>query len=221
LSAQPPRRLRVAPVELAGNLVRLTPMQAADAPALAAVGLDPELWRWIPTPVTSAEDMRAYVQAALDEARLGTALPFTIRSIATGETIGSTRFANVRAEDLGLEIGWTWFASSWQRTGANSETKLLMLTHAFETLGAVRVELKTDRLNTRSRRAIERLGAVEEGVFRKHRVLAHQGRIRDTVYYSIVDEEWPGIKARLAGMLAAREQNVRKDGGRVGSGGEL
>jgi RimJ/RimL family protein N-acetyltransferase len=203
----------VAPVELAGTLVRLTPMQAADAPALAAVGLDQELWRWIPTPVTSAEDMRVYVETALDEGRRGDALPFTIRSIATGETIGATRFANVRAEDLGLEIGWTWFAPPWQRTGANSETKLLMLTHAFETLGAVRVELKTDRLNTQSRRAIERLGAVEEGVFRKHRVVAHQGRFRDTIYYSIVDEEWPSIKTHLTGMLAARAEGVRKDRG--------
>jgi RimJ/RimL family protein N-acetyltransferase len=179
-------------------------MAASDAPALAEVGLDPDLWRWIPTPVTSREEMEAYVATALDEQRRGIGLPFTIRSTETGEAIGSTRYANVRAEDRGLEIGWTWFARPWQRTAANSETKRLMLTHAFETLGAVRVELKTDRLNERSRCAIERLGAVEEGVFRKHRWVAHQARFRDTVYYSIVDDEWPTVKARLTDMLENR-----------------
>jgi RimJ/RimL family protein N-acetyltransferase len=196
--------IRLEPVTLRGRVVTLTPMAESDAAGLAKVGLDPDLWRWIPTPVTSAEEMQAYVATVLDEARRGISLPFTIRSAATGETIGSTRYANVRAEDRGLEIGWTWYARPWQRTAANSETKLLMLTHAFETLGAVRVELKTDRLNERSRRAIERLGAREEGVFRKHRWVAHQGRFRDTVYYSIVDDEWPAVKARLSERLENR-----------------
>ena len=198
------RPLRLEPVTLRGRFVTLTPMAAADAPGLARVGLDPDLWRWIPTPVTSAAAMEAYVVEALDEARRGIALPFTIRAAENGEAIGSTRYANLRAEDRGLEIGWTWYARPWQRTAANSETKLLMLTHAFETLGAVRVELKTDALNLRSRRAIERLGAVQEGIFRKHRWVAHQERFRDTVYYSIVDDEWPSVKARLTKMLEVR-----------------
>lgn len=176
-------------------------MAASDAPALAAIGLDPELWRWVPTPMTKAADMQAWVEEALDGARRGIALPFTISSRATGETIGSTRYANIRADDRGLEIGWTWFARPWQRTAANSETKLLMLAHAFETLGAVRVELKTDRLNARSRRAIERLGATREAIFRKHRWIPHQERFRDTVYYSILDGEWPALKARLTKRL--------------------
>jgi RimJ/RimL family protein N-acetyltransferase len=197
----PPGPLRIAPVVLAGTAVTLAPMMLSDLPPLVAIGLDPDLWRWIPEPVTDAGEMATYVAKALDEAERGSALPFTIRSTSNGEAIGSTRFANIRHEDFGMEIGWTWFAPPWQRTAANTETKLLMLTHAFETLGAVRVELKTDRLNETSRRAIERLGAVEEGVFRKHRMVAHQGRMRDTVYYSIIDEEWPrvrdGLRARL------------------------
>jgi N-acetyltransferase len=204
LTRRAPRGLSLSPVALRGAIVTLQPMSAADIPAFAAVGLDPDLWRWIPTPMRNAGDMAAWVESALDEARRGTALPFTIRAAGTGEVIGSTRYANIRADDLGLEIGWTWFAPARQRTGANTETKLLMLAHAFETLGAVRVELKTDRLNLRSRRAIERLGAVEEGTFRKHRLVAHQGRIRDTVYYSILDDEWPAVRARLTGLLEAR-----------------
>lgn len=195
------RPLRLEPVTLRGRFVTLTALIASDAPLLAAIGLDPDLWRWIPTPVANREEMEAYVDAALDEQRRGIALPFTVRGTATGEAIGSTRYANPRAEDRGLEIGWTWFARASQRTAANSETKLLMLTHAFETLGAVRVELKTDALNERSRRAIERLGATEEGIFRKHRWVAHQQRFRDTVYYSIVDDEWPAVKTRLTRLL--------------------
>jgi RimJ/RimL family protein N-acetyltransferase len=195
---------RLEPVTLRGRSVLLEPMAASDAPALAAIGLDPDLWRWVPTPMTDAADMHAWVAEALDEARRGIAFPFTISSLATGEAIGSTRFANIRAQDRGLEIGWTWFARPWQRTAANSETKKLVLAHAFETLGAVRVELKTDRLNDRSRRAIERLGARQEAIFRKHRWIPHQGRFRDTIYYSILDEEWPAIKARLTNRLEER-----------------
>lgn len=192
--------LRVEPVTLRGRVVRLEPMTDDHVPALCRVGLDPDLWRWIPTAVTTPEEMSAYVAAALDEQRRGLALPFVIFDQARGEVIGSTRYANVEPLDRRLEIGWTWLASAHQRTGANTEAKLLLLTHAFERLGAIRVELKTDALNDRSRRAILRLGAIEEGTLRKHKLTA-SGRVRDTVYFSIVDTEWPAVKERLGRLL--------------------
>lgn len=192
--------MRIEPVTLRGRLVRLEPMTDDHVPALCRVGLDPDLWRWIPTAVTTPEEMSAYVAAALDEQRHGLALPFVIFDQASGEVIGSTRYGNVEPLDRRLEIGWTWLAAAHQRTGANTEAKLLLLTHAFETLGAIRVELKTDALNERSRRAIQRLGAIEEGMLRKHKLTA-SGRVRDTVYFSIVDTEWPAVKERLGRLL--------------------
>jgi RimJ/RimL family protein N-acetyltransferase len=191
--------MKVEPLTLRGSVVRLEPMAIDHVQALARVGLEPELWRWTPTAVTSTDEMRAYVQTALDEQRRGAALPFVIVDQASGQVIGSTRYANIDAANRRLEIGWTWLAPSHQRTRANTEAKLLLLTHAFENLGAMRVELKTDALNEKSRRAILRIGAVEEGILRKH-VITASGRIRDTVYFSIVDSEWPGVKARLLDM---------------------
>lgn len=186
----------VAPVVLEGSVVRLEPMTSAHAPELAAVGLDPELWRWIPTPVTSLADMETYVASALAEQARGTALPFVLRHRSEGRLIGSTRFAAIEPAHLRLEIGWTWVTPAHQRSAVNTEAKRLLLTHAFETLGANRVELKTDALNARSRAAILRLGATEEGVLRRH-VRTAAGRWRDTVYFSILAEEWPEVKARL------------------------
>jgi RimJ/RimL family protein N-acetyltransferase len=168
--------------------------------SLCRVGLEPDLWRWIPTAVSTAEEMHAYVASALEEQRRGVSLPFAIVEQGSNLVIGSTRYANIEPADRRIEIGWTWLTSTHQRTGANTEAKLLLLTHAFEALGAIRVEFKTDALNQVSRRAILRLGAVEEGRFRKHRITA-SGRVRDTVYFSIIDTEWPEIKARLARLL--------------------
>ncbi|HEV7368042.1 GNAT family protein [Arenibaculum sp.] len=185
------------PVTLHGRSVRLEPMTAGCADGLAEVGLDPELWRWIPTPVTSLEEMRAYVSRALDEQGRGVSLPFVIVDQDSGRIVGSTRYGNVDTANRRLEIGWTWIARTHQRTAANTEAKLLLLSHAFEVLGAHRVEFKTDALNERSRRAILRLGAVEEGTFRRHVVTA-SGRVRDTVYFSILDTEWPAVRSRLA-----------------------
>ena len=170
----------------------------AHAAALSRVGLEPELWRWIPSPVTTAEEMRSYVQTALDEQQRGVSLPFVIVDEASGQIIGSTRYGNIEVAHRRLEIGWTWLTTAFQRSRANTEAKLLLLTHAFETLGMHRVELKTDALNAKSRAAIARTGATQEGIFRKHMITA-SGRIRDTVYFSIIDSEWPAIKARLAG----------------------
>lgn len=193
--------MNIAPVTLAGRVVRLEPLRAEHVPALAAVGLDPALWQFIPTQVATADAMQAYVETALAEEARGVSLPFVIRSVATGDIVGSTRFGNIERAHKRLEIGWTWLAPGAQRTGANTDAKRLLLTHAFETLDANRVELKTDALNTKSRNAILRIGATQEGVFRQHLITA-SGRVRDTVYFSIVRAEWPAVKARLE-LLAA------------------
>ncbi|MBZ5525382.1 MAG: GNAT family N-acetyltransferase [Acidobacteriia bacterium] len=191
----------VEPVVLRGTAVRLEPLTIDHVEALARVGLDPELWRWIPTQVTTTEEMRAYVMTALDEQRHGVSLPFVIVDQASGQVIGSTRYGNIQPAHHRLEIGWTWITPAWQRTAVNTEAKLLLLTHAFETLGAMRVELKTDALNEKSRKAILRIGAMEEGTFRKH-IITASGRVRDSVYFSIIDTEWPAVKMKLQRRLA-------------------
>ncbi len=195
--------MKVEPVTLRGRVVRLEPMAIDHVDALARVGLDPELWRWIPSPVRDARDMHAYVETALEERARGASMPFVIVAQASGEVIGSTRYANIEPVHRRLEIGWTWLTASHQRTGANTEAKLLLLTHAFDTLGANRVELKTDALNAKSRAAIARIGAVEEGTFRSHMVIPWQDRMRDTVYFSIIRSEWPRTRARLERLSAA------------------
>ena len=194
--------MHVEPVTLRGTVVRLEPMALGHVDALSRVGLEPELWRWIPTSVANPEEMRVYVERALEERGRGVELPFVIVHEATGQVIGSTRYGNIEPAHHRLEIGWTWVTSAHQRTAANTEAKLLLLTHAFEVLRANRVELKTDALNEKSRAAILRLGAVEEGTFRRH-VITTSGRVRDTVYFSIIDAEWPAVKARLTGLLQA------------------
>jgi RimJ/RimL family protein N-acetyltransferase len=184
------------PVVLEGRLVRLEPLTLDHHGALCAVGLEPELWRWIPTTIRTADDLLAYVETALAEQAAGKALPFAIIERSTGRAIGSTRYGNIEPAHRRLEIGWTWLGAAWQRTGCNTECKLLLLTHAFEVLCYHRVELKTDALNAKSRAAILRLGAKEEGIFRKH-VICDTGRVRDTVYFSILDDEWPDVKKKL------------------------
>jgi RimJ/RimL family protein N-acetyltransferase len=191
--------MNVQPVTLEGRHVRLEPLSLDHQGDLCKAGLEEELWRWIPTAVRTPDDMREYIEIALRAQAEGSALPFATVERASGRAIGSTRFANIDCGNRRVEIGWTWIGRRWQRTAVNTEAKYLMLRHAFETLGAMRVELKTDSLNERSRRAILRLGAVEEGTFRKHMV-TESGRVRHTVYFSIIDEEWPGVKARLEGM---------------------
>ena len=191
-----------APVTLSSADVRLEPLTLAHVPALAGVGLDPGLWRWIPTPITSTDEMRGAVLTALHEQERGVSLPFAIVDAARGSVIGSTRFGNIDVRNRRLEIGWTWLARSHQRTRANTAAKRLLLGHAFDTLAANRVELKTDVLNQPSRNAIARIGGVQEGIFRQHVVCA-SGRIRDTVYFSILASEWPAVQARLDERLAS------------------
>src|SRR6202171_6827337 len=190
----------VSPVMLEGVHMRLEPLAKAQLAELAEVGLDEELWRWIPVPVRTVDDMAAYLETALGEQERGVSLPFAIVEKATGRAIGSTRYGNIDRTHHRVEIGWTWVAREWQRTAMNTEAKYLLLRHAFETLGCMRVELKTDSLNERSRAAIERIGAREEGIFRNH-MITESGRIRHSVYFSIVDSEWPQVKSRLEARL--------------------
>ncbi|HEX2207316.1 MAG TPA: GNAT family protein [Longimicrobium sp.] len=193
--------MKLEPVTLEGRHVRLVPMTREQVPALWRAGSDPGLWRLTMAQVHSQDDMRRYVEAALRAQAQGTALPFVTTEAGTGRVIGSTRFGNADATHRRVEIGWTWLAPAWQRTTANTEAKYLMLRHAFEVLGCVRVELKTDAINARSRAAILRIGAREEGVLRKHQI-TEGGRIRDTVFFSVIDDEWPAVRARLEQMLA-------------------
>jgi RimJ/RimL family protein N-acetyltransferase len=191
----------VEPVTIEGRHVRLEPLAIDHVDALCAVGLDPDLWTWIPSPVRTPDEMQQYVELALTDQAAGRCLPFVTVERATGTVVGSSRFGAIDTANRRAEIGWTWIGRPWQRTFVNTEAKLLMLTHAFERWGCIRVELKTDRLNERSRNAILRLGAVEEGIFRQHMITA-SGRLRDTVYFSILDREWPTVQARLAARLA-------------------
>jgi len=191
----------IQPITLEGRMVRLEPLRLSHHAQLCEAGLDFDLWRWTPQNVRTAEDMRAYIEEALAEQSRGTSLPFATLDPASGKAIGSTRYLNIDASNLRVEIGATWLARKWQRTGANTEAKYLMLRHAFEKLACARVEFKTDSLNQTSREAILRLGAKEEGLLRNH-MLTWTGRIRHTVYYSIIDSEWPEVKARLEERLA-------------------
>jgi N-acetyltransferase len=192
--------MKVDPVVLEGTRVRLEPLSHGHHPGLCEVGLAEELWRWIPIPVRSAEDMAAYMELAFKEQAAGASLPFAQIEKATGRVIGSTRYMNIEKTHHRVEIGCTWIGREWQRTAVNSEAKYLLLRHAFETLGCMRVELKTDSLNAKSRAAILRIGAQEEGVFRNH-MITSSGRIRHTVYFSVLDSEWPEVKARLEHRL--------------------
>jgi len=187
-------------VTLEGRHIRLEPLTLNHHDALCEIGLDDELWRWIPTPVKSREDMLDYIRLALQWQSDGTALPFATIEQSRGRAVGSTRYMNIDKPNRHVEIGATWIGRPWQRTAVNTEAKYLMLRHAFETLGCFRVELKTDVLNQQSRNAILRIGASQEGIFRKH-VLCADGRLRDSVYFSIIDSEWPGVKARLEEKL--------------------
>jgi N-acetyltransferase len=192
--------MNAVPVTLEGARVRLEPMRSNHLDALCEAGGFAELWKWTKAKADTRDAMKSYVDAALAEAVAGASLPFVTIDRETGRVIGSTRFGNIDHENNRVEIGWTWITPEFQRTHVNSEAKYLMLTHAFEVWECVRVELKTDLLNAKSRAAMIRMGAKEEGVLRKH-MLMHGGRYRDTVYYSILDSEWPEVKARLGSFL--------------------
>lgn len=191
-------------VTLSGRWVRLEPLGREHVPGLASVASDRDLWRLTREDASTPAGFAGYIQRALAGQATGTVLPFAIIAQATGAPTGSTRLGNYVAADRRIEIGWTWIGRPWQRTAVNTEAKLLLLTHVFETLGMRRVELKTDVLNEPSRRAILRLGAKEEGIFRQHMV-TDAGRLRDSIWFSILAREWDDVKSRLAGALRARE----------------
>jgi RimJ/RimL family protein N-acetyltransferase len=192
---------RVEPVVLEGRKVRLEPLTLDHVPRLAEVALEPAIWQWTLARPTDEAGLRAWAEAAIAGRAAGTELPFVTIDASTGRPIGSTRYMNIVLEHRRLEIGWTWVAPAWQRTGANREAKLLMLGHAFDDLGCRRVEFKTDSLNEPSRTALLGIGATFEGIFRNHMVMPG-GRMRHSAYYSVIDEEWPAVRAGLERSLA-------------------
>ena len=190
----------LVPRVLEGTIVSLEPLTDSHVPELAAVAFDPDLWAVTTTNLRNDEDLRRYVEDALALQRAGTALPFCIRLNATGSVVGSSRFANYDAPNRKVEIGWSWVARPWHRTSVNAESKLLMLKYAFEDLECLRVEFKTDAINLRSQGALTKLGALREGVLRSH-MIVQGGRRRDSVYFSILAEEWPTVHANLQRRL--------------------
>jgi N-acetyltransferase len=193
-------------VSLTGRLVTVEPLAPEDVDGLDAIAGDAEMFRWIGVDLSQRPALEQWVNTALDNAAGGIELPFAVRSAATGEILGTTRFLGLQLDHLVAEIGWTWYSRAVWGGGVNAETKLLLLGHAFETVGLRRVEFKTDSRNERSRGALTKLGAQYEGTFRKHRVLPG-GEVRHSAYFSIIDDEWPAVRAglqeRLGGTAAA------------------
>ena len=193
----------ISPFSLEGRYVRLEPLRPEHATLLWEVAKDhlADLFQWIPYQLNSLEDFQAFNRQVLEEQARGLTIPFSTVERGSNQVVGTTRFMNMDLANRKVEIGSTWIAPRWQRTAVNTEAKYLMLCHAFEVWKCLRVELKTDALNQRSRQAILRLGAKEEGTLRKH-MLTYNGRQRDSVYFSILDTEWPSVKARLGAALA-------------------
>lgn len=193
------------PITLEGKVVRLEPIRDEHTILFwdAAKDALDDIFRWIPYRLQTCEDFQRLVENAFQEQRRGQSVVFATVERSSGRVIGSTRFMNIDRANLRVEIGSTWIAPAWQRTGINTEAKYLMLRHAFEVWQCFRVELKTDALNQKSRNAILRIGAKEEGTLRRH-VLTWTGRVRDSVYFSILDSEWPEVKPRLESMLARK-----------------
>ena len=191
----------ISPVILNGKYVRLEPMTEDHIPGLAEIGVGQTFWDFmLYGRMDSVENMRNWVMDILSRAQNGTDLPFVAIHLASGKVAGATRYLNIMPKDRGLEIGGTWYGTEYQRTPVNTECKYLLLTHAFERLGCIRVQLKTDLRNVRSQNAIERIGAKREGILRNHMILP-SGQFRDSVFYSILDSEWPEVKKRLEAIL--------------------
>jgi RimJ/RimL family protein N-acetyltransferase len=189
-------------VTLNGKHVRLEPLAPSDIPRLwaAAAADTADIFRWYTHPVPNEAAMRAWVEKALDEQQRDLSVPFVTIDQQSNEVVGSTRFFGIDRENRNLEIGYTWLAPRFQRTALNTEGKYLMLRHAFEEMGCVRVQLKTDALNAKSRAAIARIGGKEEGTLRAH-LIRHDGSLRDSVLFSILASEWPDVKRRLESRL--------------------
>jgi RimJ/RimL family protein N-acetyltransferase len=195
--------MHIQPIVLTGRIIRLEPLSESHIPDLALVGADEKIWEFmLYGDIQTGADVNAWVLEILNRReRLGD-LPFAVIELSSGKAIGATRFMDIHVEHRNLEIGGTWYGVAYQGTGINTEAKYLLLRHAFETLGCIRVQLKTDARNLRSQRAIEKLGAVKEGLLRNH-MIRYDGVIRDSVYYSIIDAEWLQVKKMLEDRLTA------------------
>jgi len=195
----------VTPVTLEGSVVRLQPIRREHAEIFWEVAKDSldDIFQWIPYRLNTREDFQHLVEKIFEEQERGESVAFATVELASGKVIGSTRFMNIDRANRRVEIGSTWIIPAWQRTTVNTEAKFLMLRHAFEEWRCIRVELKTDALNQKSRNAIGRIGAKEEGTLRKH-LITWTGRVRDSVYFSILDTEWPEVRARLEQKLLSR-----------------
>ncbi len=194
--------MEVKPVILQGSYVRLEPLSEDHIPGLTEIGAGQDFWGFmLYGDIKSEADMRNWVLDIMERGKKGGDLPFAVIHLASGRVAGATRYLNIMSKDHGLEIGGTWYGKDFQRTAVNTECKYLLLKHAFEDLKCIRVQLKTDSLNVRSQKAIERIGAVKEGVLRNHMILP-DGRIRHSVFYSIIDSEWGDVKKRLEEMLS-------------------
>ncbi len=196
--------MNIEKVILQGKFVTLAPLAYEHLDALYEAASDESIWLWTTNVVKSKDDLRRYIETALEEFERKASLPFVTMEKSSEKIVGSTRFGNLDRKNQKAEIGWTWINPAWQRSFINTEAKLLMLTHAFEIWKCVRVEFKTDVLNEKSRKAIRRLGAKEEGILRQH-VFTDTGRLRDTVYFSIIDKEWQNVKANLSAKLRSYE----------------
>jgi len=193
--------MQIEPIVLAGKHVRLEPLTESHAEDLLVAAQSDDIWRYMPTlPPKTLENMQTIIATALALRATGTQMPFAIIDQASQKAIGGSRYLDIQPTNKGLEIGWTWLGQDYWRSPRNTECKYLLLSHAFEEQGAIRVQLKTDRRNQRSQLAIERIGGVKEGVLRQV-VIMPDGYLRDSVYYSILDGEWPGVKHRLETIL--------------------
>ena len=199
--------MEIKPVILEGKHVRLEPITLDHVAALWRVGAYEEIWQYMPYTIRSEDDMRTRIEAELCKQQAGLILRFATIARACTQPVGSTSYLNIDQQHRRLEIGGTWITPSWQRSVINTEAKYLQLCHAFETLGCLRVEFKTDSLNVKSRRALARIGAVEEGTFRQHMVMP-DGRRRHSVYFSIIDSEWSTVKAHLERLMSSYEDTA-------------
>jgi N-acetyltransferase len=194
--------MNINPVTLEGPIVRLVPLELEQASELTTAGQDATIWKYMRYGVIDSEEkMRKFISDLLAHQARGTDLPFTVLLAQSGKAIGMTRYLNIDLDNRAVEIGGTWYAPEYQHTGVNTESKFLLLQFAFETLNVIRVQFKADQRNERSQRAIERIGAIREGVLRDHMIML-DGTFRSSVYYSILAREWPEVKQRLIGMMA-------------------
>ena len=194
--------MNIKPVTLEGKNVRLEPLRLDHVAALWRVSAYEEIWRYLPYMMRSEDDMRTFIEAELRKEQSGIGFRFATIAKTNAQPVGSTSYLNIDRQHRHLEIGGTWITPSWQRSAVNTEAKFLQLSHAFDTLGCIRVEFKTDSLNVKSKQALARIGAVEEGTFRNHRIMP-DGRLRHSVYFSIIDSEWPSVKANLERVMSS------------------